>query len=85
MRRGLQFLLAAAAVSVAMPAGAHAATAPAKVFFPNPVQFLRDESLTDHKDADFFSADPFLRTAYRSVTLTDLDASGTPVSETTFA
>jgi hypothetical protein len=63
------------AAAQAAPAGA--ATAPAKVFFPNPVQSLRDESLTDRKDADFFSADPFLRTAYQPVTLTDLDGSGT--------
>ena len=41
------------------------------------MQSLRDESLTDQKDADFFSADPFLATAYKPVTLTDLDGSGT--------
>jgi hypothetical protein len=72
-------MVAAAAMCVAMPTAAHAAgaTAPAKVFFPNPVQSLRDESLTDQKDADFFSADPFLRTAYKPVTLTELDGSGT--------
>ena len=75
-------MLALAAMSATLPAAAHAAagattTAPAKVFFPNPVQSLQDESLTDNKDADFFSADPFLRTAYKPVTLTDLDGSGT--------
>jgi hypothetical protein len=75
-------MLALAAMSAILPAAAHAAagattTAPAKVFFPNPVQSLQDESLTDNKDADFFSADPFLRTAYKPVTLTDLDGSGT--------
>jgi hypothetical protein len=80
MRRPL--LLAAAAALTALPAAAHAAapaatTAPAQAFFPNPVQSLQDESLTDRKDADFFSADPFLRTAYQPVTLTDLDGSGT--------
>ncbi len=68
----------AALALAAVPAGAHAAgTAPAQVFFPNPVQSLQDESLTDMKDRDYFSADPRLRTAYRQVTLTDLDASGT--------
>ena len=72
-------MAAVAAMCAAMPAAAHAAgaTAPAKVFFPNPVQSLRDESLTDQKDVDFFSADPLLATAYKSVTLTELDGSGT--------
>jgi hypothetical protein len=73
--------LAALTALLALPAGAHAAapatTAAAQVFFPNPVQSLRDESLTDNKDADFFTPDPFLRTAYKKVALTDLDGSGT--------
>jgi zinc metalloprotease ZmpB len=77
MHRTLSCLLAATAVAVALPASAGAATAPAQVFFANPVQSLQDESLTDSKDADYFSADPFLRTAYKAVTLTDLDGSGT--------
>jgi hypothetical protein len=67
-----------AAVAVA-PSGALAAgsTAPAQVFSPNPVADLGIETLTDQKDADFFSADPQLRKAYHRVTLTDLDGSGT--------
>jgi hypothetical protein len=73
--------LAALTAILALPAGAHAAapatTAAAQVFFPNPVQSLRDEALTDNKDADFFTPDPFLRTAYKTVQLTDLDGSGT--------
>src|SRR5919112_3986013 len=79
MMRSMRATVAAAALSLAIPAGASAAgsTAPAKVFFPNPVQSLQDESLTDQRDTDFFSADPFLRTAYTPVTLTDLDGSGT--------
>jgi zinc metalloprotease ZmpB len=77
MRRTIQSMLAVAAVCAAAPSAAQAATAPAQVFFANPVQSLRDESLTDNKDADFFSPDPFLSTAYRRVTLTDLDGSGT--------
>src|SRR3954447_27050778 len=77
MNRTVTSLVAAAAAFVGAPSAAHAASAPARVFFPNPVQSLQDESLTDSKDADFFSADPFLRTAYKSVTLTDLDGSGT--------
>jgi zinc metalloprotease ZmpB len=77
MNRTIQSLLAVAAVCVVAPSAAQAATAPAQVFFPNPVQSLQDQSLTDKNDADLFSADPFLRTAYRGVTLTDLDGSGT--------
>src|SRR4029078_1622622 len=39
----------------------------------NPVAQLQDESLTDQKDADYAALQP----AYRNVTLTDLDGSGT--------
>src|SRR3954453_7619769 len=77
MNRTVTSLVAAAAAFVGAPSAAHAASAPAQVFYPNPVQSLQNESLTDQKDADFFSADPFLRTAYKPVTLTDLDGSGT--------
>src|SRR6476646_2290930 len=74
MRRSICSAITAASLCLLAPAAAHAApagtTAPAKVFFPNPVQSLRDESLTDQKDADFFSASPFLATAYKPVTLT---------------
>ena len=52
-------------------------TAPAQVFAPNPVADLGIETLTDQKDADYFSADPALARAYHRVTLTDLDGSGT--------
>ncbi|MBM0239696.1 M36 family metallopeptidase [Micromonospora sp. ATA32] len=48
-------------------------TATATVFAPNPVQQLGDQTLTDQKDADY----PALAGAYRSVTLTNLDGSGT--------
>jgi zinc metalloprotease ZmpB len=59
----------------AMPAVASGSgsTASGLVFFPNPVQQLGDESLTDQNDADFAALQP----AYRQVTLTDLDGSGT--------
>jgi hypothetical protein len=63
-------LVLAGTLAVAPAAGA--ATAPAQVFAPNPVADLGIESLTDQKDADFFSADPVLRRAYHQVTLTDL-------------
>lgn len=44
----------------------------ATVFFPNPVQQLGDQSLTDQKDKDY----PALQAAYHQVALTDLDGSG---------
>ncbi len=43
-----------------------------RVFFPNPVASLQDQSLTDQKDADY----PVLQPAYRLVVLTNLDGSG---------
>ena len=52
------------------PAGAGDGTG--RVFFPNPVAQLQDQSLTDQKDADYAALQP----AYRTVTLTDLDNSG---------
>jgi len=61
-----------AALGVAVPAVA--ATAPAQVFAPNPVADLGIQTLTDQKDADYFSADPVLRRAYHRVTLTDLSS-----------
>lgn len=77
--RPVAVLLICVAVAAVAPAGAQAAgsTAAAQVFLPNPVADLGVQSLTDRKDADYFSADPFLRTAYHQVTLTDLDGSGT--------
>jgi len=59
-----------AAVAKPAPSGS---TAPAQVFFPNPVQSLQDETLTDQKDANYAA----LGAAYKRVTLTDLDGSGT--------
>jgi len=47
-------------------------TGQGRVFDPSPVVTLRDESLTDQKDADYEALQP----AYRLVTLTDLDDSG---------
>ena len=43
------------------------------VFLPNPVAELQNQSLTDQKDADYAALQP----AYHTVTLTDLDGSGT--------
>jgi thermolysin metallopeptidase-like protein len=57
----------------AAPATADAGdTATGTVFYPNPVQQLGNETLTDAKDSDAAALAP----AYRTVTLTDLDGSG---------
>jgi hypothetical protein len=56
----------------ASSAQAFTGTAQAKVFEPNPVVTLHDETLTDQKDADYAA----LRAAYETVTLTNLDGSG---------
>jgi hypothetical protein len=68
-------VLLAAGAAAAAPASVEAGAdhAEATVFFPNPVQQLGDQSLTDQKDADY----PALQPAYRRVVLTDLDGSGT--------
>ncbi|WP_433469092.1 M4 family metallopeptidase [Spirillospora sp. CA-128828] len=78
MRNTRRFALVAVAafpLVMAMPpasAADSATTATGTVFYPNPVQQLGDESLTDAKDADYAA----LASAYRQVTLTDLDGSG---------
>jgi hypothetical protein len=85
MSRASSIVVAAIALSLAASTSAIAApkpppggsTAPAQVFAPNPVADLGIQTLTDQKDADYFSADPALARAYHRVTLTDLDGSGT--------
>ena len=69
--------LAASTSAIAAPKPPGGSTAPAQVFAPNPVADLGIQTLTDQKDADYFSADPTLARAYHRVTLTDLDGSGT--------
>ena len=70
-------LLVAAAVVLAgvasgkSPSGSTTGTG--IVFLPNPVAELQNQSLTDQKDADYAALQP----AYHTVTLTDLDGSGT--------
>jgi hypothetical protein len=64
--------LVVAGTAAAGPTGPYAGSAAATVFYPNPVQQLGLQSLTDDKDADSVVFGP----AYRRVTLTDLDASG---------
>ena len=58
-----------AAGAAADPFGSNAS---GTVFFPNPVQQLGLQNLTDNKDAD----DAVFAAAYRQVVLTDLDGSG---------
>jgi hypothetical protein len=60
------------------PAGAFTGTAQAKVFEPNPVVTLQDESLTDQKDADYAALQP----AYEMVTRRTLTGAGTYAATT---
>jgi hypothetical protein len=62
------------AVCLAAAAPAAARTATGQVFSPNPVAELGIQTLTDQKDADYFSSQ--YPQAYHRVTLTDLDSSG---------
>jgi fungalysin metallopeptidase (M36) len=73
----LALALTSTATAAPKPPVVGGTTAQGQVFKPNPVADLGIESLTDQKDADFFSADPFLATAYHRVTLTNLDGTGT--------
>jgi zinc metalloprotease ZmpB len=61
-----------ASTALAAKPGPGTSTGTGRVFFPNPVASLQNQSLTDQKDADY----PALQPAYRIVTLTNLDGSG---------
>ena len=52
--------------------GSDSSVGTGRVFFPNPVATLQDQTLTDQKDADYAALQP----AYHTVTLTHLDGSG---------
>jgi zinc metalloprotease ZmpB len=75
-RRHIAFVAVVAALVLTSTAAAAkpgaGSEAQARVFWVNPVQSLRDESLTDQDDARTAVPD----TAYREVTLTHLDGSG---------
>jgi hypothetical protein len=58
--------------SLAGKSGPGTSTGTGRVFFPNPVASLQDQSLTDQKDSDY----PALQAAYQTVALTNLDGSG---------
>jgi zinc metalloprotease ZmpB len=64
--------LVLAGSALATKPGSGTQTGTGRVFFPNPVASLQDQTLTDQKDADY----PALQPAYRTVTLTNLDGSG---------
>jgi hypothetical protein len=68
----LAILAVFASTALAAKPGPGTSTGTGRVFFPNPVALLQDQSLTDQKDADY----PALQPAYRIVTLTNLDGSG---------
>jgi len=79
MRRLPRIIVAALLLATVVPSGALArqpgnigSTAAGRVFFPNPVAQLGEESLTDQKDADYAALQP----AYVNVTLTNLDGTG---------
>src|SRR6185503_9327926 len=76
MRRtfiALSLALAASIAARAAATGSGSTTGTGTVFLPNPVADLQNQSLTDQKDADYAALQP----AYHTVTLTDLDGSGT--------
>ena len=64
--------LATASAALATEPGSGSSDGTGRVFVPNPVQDLGDQSLTDQKDADYAALAP----AYHTVTLTHLDGSG---------
>jgi hypothetical protein len=68
----LSLAVFAAAAGAGKP-GPGASTGTGRVFFPNPVAQLQNQTLTDQDDADYAALQP----AYRNVVLTNLDGSGT--------
>ena len=56
----------------AVKPGPGTSTGTGRVFFPNPVAYLQDQTLTDQNDADYAA----LQRAYVTRTLTNLDGSG---------
>jgi zinc metalloprotease ZmpB len=80
VKSGMALAVVAAVLFVILiPNGAEAAkpgpgspTGSGRVFLPNPVADLQDQTLTDQKDADYAG----LQAAYHTVTLTNFDGSG---------
>src|SRR6476646_10085966 len=65
-------LVVAEGAAYATKPGPGSSTGSGRVFFPNPVAQLQDETLTDQNDADYAALQP----AYVLRTLTNLDGSG---------
>ena len=65
-------LIVISSTALAAKGGPGTSTGTGQVFFPNPVAYLQNQSLTDQKDANY----PALQPAYVTVTLTNLDGSG---------
>src|SRR5512146_2558028 len=65
-------LVVVSSTALAAKGGPGTSTGTGQVFFPNPVAYLQNQSLTDQKDANY----PALQPAYVTVTLTNLDGSG---------
>ncbi|HEU5098644.1 MAG TPA: M36 family metallopeptidase [Roseiflexaceae bacterium] len=68
----LAILALHAPAAAASKPGPGTSTGTGRVFFPNPVASLQNQSLTDQKDADYAA----LQLAYHNVALTNLDGSG---------
>ena len=68
----LAIMLLFAPAALADKPGNGGSTGTGRVFLPNPVADLQDQTLTDQKDADY----PQLQPAYHNVQLTNLDGSG---------
>jgi hypothetical protein len=64
--------LSVTASALATKPGSNKTDGTGRVFLPNPVAELQDQSLTDQKDADYAALQP----AYHEVELTNLDGSG---------
>src|SRR4051794_6702709 len=80
--RGVLLLLAVAVCAIApqpaaaKPVATAASSARGQFSLPTPAADLGIQTLTDQKDADYFSGAPLLSKAYPRVTLTNLDGSG---------
>ena len=75
IRRVLPFAVAVVTVLALVPGRVGAATGSGpqgRIFLPNPIVALHDQSLTDQKDADYAALQP----AYRVVPLDHLDGTG---------
>jgi hypothetical protein len=69
---GTFVLLVVTALAAAANPPSNSSAGTGRVFAPNPVATLQDQTLTDQKDADYAALQP----AYRTVTLTNLNGSG---------